>query len=60
LNSVDRFAQKAQIPSFTNIRAVEAELFHAEGQTDMTKLSLFAVLGKRQKNSKKNQYSTGI
>jgi hypothetical protein len=32
------FRKKAQITSFIKIRPVGAELFHADGQTDMTKL----------------------
>jgi hypothetical protein len=32
------FSKNAQVPNFMNIRPVGAELFHADGQTDMTKL----------------------
>ena len=32
------FEKKAEISSFTKPRLVAAELFHADGQTDMTKL----------------------
>ena len=38
LEFVDRFSKKSQISNFIKIRVVEAELFHAEGQTDMTKV----------------------
>jgi hypothetical protein len=29
----DRFSKNTQIPNFMNIRPVEAEIFHADGQT---------------------------
>jgi len=32
------FEKNAQIPNFMKILPLEAELFHAERQTDMTKL----------------------
>ena len=32
------FQKKTQIPSFIKIRPVGTKLFHADGQTDMTKL----------------------
>jgi hypothetical protein len=34
----NRFSKKAHIPSFIKIRPVGLELFHADGQTDVTKL----------------------
>jgi hypothetical protein len=34
----DRFFKKAQISSLIRIRPVGAELFHADGQTDVTNL----------------------
>jgi hypothetical protein len=34
------FRKKAQISSFIKIRPAGAKLFHADGQTDMTKLIL--------------------
>ena len=37
-NFLNRFSKKLQISSFIKIRSVAAELFHADGQTDMTKL----------------------
>jgi len=41
LNIVDGFSKNTQVPNFMKIRPVTAELFHAEGwtdvQTDMTK-----------------------
>jgi hypothetical protein len=33
-----KFSKSSQIPNFVKIRPVEAELFHADGQTDKTKL----------------------
>ena len=33
-----RFSKNIQISNFMKIRLVGAELFHADGQTDMTKL----------------------
>ena len=35
-----KFSKNIQIPYFLKIRLVEAELFHAGGQTDMTKLTV--------------------
>jgi hypothetical protein len=35
---LERFLKKAKISSFIKIRPVGAEFFHAERQTDMTKL----------------------
>ena len=35
-----RFSKKAQISSFIKIPSVGAELFHTEGQTNMTKLTV--------------------
>jgi len=34
LNFPDRFSKNPKILNLTRIRAVEAEFFHAEGQTD--------------------------
>ena len=34
---MDRFSKNTQIPNFMKIRPVAAELFHPDGQTDMTK-----------------------
>ena len=34
----DRFSKNPQISNFMKIRPVGAKLFHADGQTDMTKL----------------------
>jgi hypothetical protein len=38
LNFLDRFSKNAQMSNYMKIRAVGAELFHADGRTDMTKL----------------------
>jgi len=38
LNFLDRFEKSPQIPNLVKIRPVVAELFHADGRTDMTKL----------------------
>jgi hypothetical protein len=40
LNLLDRVSKNAQISNFMDVRPVGAELFHADGQTDMTKLRL--------------------
>jgi hypothetical protein len=40
LNFLNRFSKKVQISSFIKIRPVGAELLHADGQTDMTKLTV--------------------
>jgi hypothetical protein len=47
LNFLDRLSKKVQTSSLIRIRPVGAELFHADRQTDMTKL--FAILQKRLK-----------
>ena len=38
LDFLDSFSKYAKISNFIEIRAVGAELFHADGRTDMTKL----------------------
>ena len=38
LNFLDRLSKNIQISNSTKIRPVGAELFHADGRTDMTKL----------------------
>jgi len=38
LNLLDRLSKNTKISNFMKIRPVGAELFHADGQTDMTKL----------------------
>ena len=39
LNFLDRFSKNNQISNFTKIRPVGAEVFHADGRTDMTQLT---------------------
>jgi hypothetical protein len=41
--------ETTQISNFIKIRLVAAEIFHAGGQTDVTKTSLFAIIQKRLK-----------
>jgi len=38
MNFLYRFSKNLQISNFMKIRPVGAELFHADGRTDMTKL----------------------
>jgi len=38
LNFLDRLAKNTQISNFKEVHPVGAELFHADGRTDMTKL----------------------
>jgi hypothetical protein len=37
---LDRFSEKAEISNFIKIRPMGGELFHTDGQTDMTKLTV--------------------
>jgi len=47
--------RKTQVLNFVKIRAVGAELFHADGQTDTTKLIVaFRNFAKAPKNWKKS------
>jgi len=51
LNFLDTFSKNTRISYFMKIRSVEAELFHADGQTDMTKLTVsFHNLANAPKN----------
>ena len=47
----DRFSKNTQISNFMKIRPVEAEVFHADVQTDMTKL---IVTYRNSENASKN------
>jgi hypothetical protein len=38
MNFIHRFSKNIQISNFTKIRLVGAELFHADGRTEKTKL----------------------
>jgi len=40
LNFLDRFSKNNQISNFTKIRPVGAELFHADGRTNMMQLTV--------------------
>jgi hypothetical protein len=53
LHFLNRFSTKAQISNFIKIRPVEAELFHTDRQTDMTKLTVaFRNFANAHKNVK--------
>jgi hypothetical protein len=50
---LDGFSKNAQISNFTRARPVGAELFHADGRTDMTKLKVaFRNFANAHKNRK--------
>jgi len=57
LNFLERYSKNNQISNFMKIRPVGAELFHADGQTDITKLiivfSNFATAPKNWTRQKK-------
>ena len=40
LDCLDRFSKNTQIQNFMKLRRMGAEFFHADGQTDMTKLTV--------------------
>lgn len=40
MNFLDRFSNDIQISKFVKVRLLEAEVFHADRHTDMTKLIL--------------------
>ena len=50
LNFRNRFSKNTQVSNFIKIRPVGADLFHTDGQTDMTKLPVafrnFAIVPK--------------
>ena len=51
MNFLDRFSNNPKIPSVAKILTVGAELLHADGQTDMTKLIVaFRNFAKASKN----------
>ena len=55
--STDFRKKKAQMSSFVKIRPVEAELLHADRQTDMTKLIVaFRDFAKAHKNVQRKYY----
>jgi hypothetical protein len=48
---LERFSKNPQISNFMKIRPVAAQLFHADGRTDMTKLIVaFRNFAKASKN----------
>ena len=50
LKFFNRFSTRLQVSSFIKIRSVGAELFHADRQTDTTKLTVtFVILQQRLK-----------
>jgi hypothetical protein len=57
----DRFSRNTRILNLMKILPVGAELFHADGQTDMTKLIVaFRKIAKKPKNCKSSSYHNGV
>ena len=58
MNFLDRFSKSIQKLNFIKIRPVEADLFHAEGRTDLMKqIVAFHCFAKAPKHEKIQLYS---
>jgi len=57
----DRFSKNTEISNFMTVRSVGAELFHVDGLTDMTKLTVtfhsFANVPSKHKINSWNRYT---
>jgi hypothetical protein len=51
MNFVDRFSKNTQISNIMNIRLPGADLFHADGRTDMTDMTKPIVAANALKNA---------